>query len=68
LLELSRIVIAAPVVLPVVVSRAKGYLAVPGDVLSAVSQMTVYDGAKSEEDLLDQMGIDNENSSRDRIK
>jgi hypothetical protein len=43
--------IAAPVVLPTVAVSVAGYLAVAGGVLSAVSQMTVDDDAKSEEDL-----------------
>jgi hypothetical protein len=37
-------------------------------VLSAVSQMTVDDDAKSEEDLLNRMRKDNENLPRDGIK
>jgi uncharacterized membrane protein HdeD (DUF308 family) len=68
LLALSGSVIAAPVVLPTVVVSVAGYLAVAGGVLSAVSQMTVYDDAKSEEDLLNRMRKDNENLPRDGIK
>jgi hypothetical protein len=44
-----------------------GYLAVAGGVISAVSQMTVDDDAKSEEDL-NRMRKDNENLPRDGIK
>jgi hypothetical protein len=61
-------VIAAPVVLPTVVVSVAGYLAVAGGVISAVSQMTVDDDAKSEEDLLNRMRKDNENLPRDGIK
>jgi uncharacterized membrane protein HdeD (DUF308 family) len=68
LLALSGSVIAAPVVLPTVVVSVAGYLAVAGGVLSAVSQMTVDDDAKSEEDLLNRMRKDNENLPRDGIK
>ena len=68
LLGLSGSVIAAPVVLPTVVVSVAGYLAVAGGVLSAVSQMTVDDDAKSEEDLLNRMRKDNENLPRDGIK
>ena len=55
LLALSGSVIAAPVVLPTVVVSVAGYLAVAGGVLSAVSQMTVDDAAKEEEELLNRM-------------
>lgn len=68
LLALSGSVIAAPVVLPTVVVSVAGYLAVAGGVLSAVSQMTVDDDAKAEEDLLNRMRKDNENLPRDGIK
>jgi len=68
LLGLSGSVIAAPVVLPTVVVSVAGYLAVAGGVLSAVSQMTVDDDAKSEEDLLNRMRKENENLPRDGIK
>jgi uncharacterized membrane protein HdeD (DUF308 family) len=68
LLALSGSVIAAPVVLPTVVVSVAGYLAVAGGVISAVSQMTVDDDAKSEEDLLNRMRKDNENLPRDGIK
>ncbi|MBC5842643.1 hypothetical protein H8R23_14610 [Flavobacterium sp. F-380] len=68
LLALSGSVIAAPVVLPTVVVSVAGYLAVAGGVLSAVSQMTVDDEAKSEEDILNRIRKDNENLPRDGIK
>jgi uncharacterized membrane protein HdeD (DUF308 family) len=68
LLALSGSVIAAPVVLPTVIVSVAGYLAVAGGVLSAVSQMTVDDDAKSEEDLLNRMRKDNNNLPRDGIK
>ena len=68
LLALSGSVIAAPVVLPTVVVSVAGYLAVAGGVISAVSQMTVDDDAKSEEDLLNRMRKENENLPRDGIK
>ncbi|MEZ7500549.1 hypothetical protein QO200_17635 [Flavobacterium sp. Arc3] len=68
LLALIGSVIAAPVVLPTVVVSVAGYLAGAGGVLSAVSQMTVDDDAKSEEDLLNRMRKDNENLPRDGIK
>ncbi|EIA08668.1 hypothetical protein [Flavobacterium frigoris] len=68
LLGLSGSVIAAPVVLPAVVVSVAGYLAVAGGVLSAVSQMTVDEEAKSEEDIVKRMRRDNENLARDGIK
>ncbi|SDH06384.1 hypothetical protein SAMN04488062_10416 [Flavobacterium omnivorum] len=68
LLALSGSVIAAPVILPAVVVSVAGYLAVAGGVLSAVSQMTVDDEAKSEEDIVKRMRRDNENLPRDGIK
>jgi uncharacterized membrane protein HdeD (DUF308 family) len=68
LLAVSGSVIAAPVVLPTVVVSVAGYLAVAGGVISAVSQMTVDDDAKSEEDLLNRMRKENENLPRDGIK
>jgi uncharacterized membrane protein HdeD (DUF308 family) len=68
LLALSGSVIAAPVLLPAVIVSVAGYLAVAGGVLSAVSQMTVDDSAKSEEELLNRIRKDNENSPRDGIK
>lgn len=68
LLALSGSVIAAPVVLPAIVLSFAGYLAVAGGVFSAVSQMTVDDDAKSEEDILNRIRKDNENLPRDGIK
>ena len=68
LLGLSGSVIAAPVVLPTVVGSVAGYLAVAGGVLSAVSQMTVDDDAKAEDELINRMRKDNENLPRDGIK
>jgi len=68
LLGLSGSVIAAPVVLPTVVVSVAGYLAVAGGVLSAVSQMTVDDDAKAEDELINRMRKDNENLPRDGIK
>jgi uncharacterized membrane protein HdeD (DUF308 family) len=68
LLAFSGSVIAAPVVLPAVVVSVAGYLAVARGVLSAVSQMTVDDDAKSEEDLLNRIPKYNENLLRDGIK
>lgn len=43
LLAISGSIIAAPVVLPVAVVTAAGYVAVAGGVISAVSQITVND-------------------------
>ena len=68
LLGLSGSVIAAPVVLPTVVVSVAGYLAVAGGVLSAVSQMTVDDDAKAEDELINRMRKDNQNLPRDGIK
>jgi uncharacterized membrane protein HdeD (DUF308 family) len=68
LLALSGSVITAPVVLPTVVVSVVGYLAVAGGVLSAVSQMTVDDDAKAEEDLLNRMRKNNKKLPRDGIK
>lgn len=49
LLAISGSVIAAPVVLPVAVVTVAGYVAVAGGVISAVSQMTVYDKVTNKE-------------------
>ena len=49
LLAISGSVIAAPVVLPAAVVSVAGYIAVAGGVISAVSQVTVDEKAKSEE-------------------
>jgi len=68
MLALSGSVLAAPVVLPAVVVSVAGYLAVAGGVLSAVSQMTVDDGTKSEEELLNRIRKGNQNLLRDGIK
>lgn len=68
LLGLSGSVIAAPVVLPTVVVSVAGYLAVAGGVLSAVSQMTVDDDAKADDELINRMRKDNQNLPRDGIK
>ena len=68
LLGLSGSVIAAPVVLPTIVVSVAGYLAVAGGVLSAVSQMTVDDDAKAEDELINRMRKDNQNLPRDGIK
>ena len=67
-LALSGSVIAAPVLLSAVVVSVAGYLAFAGGVLSVVSQMTVDDDAKSEEDLLNRMLKYNENLLRYGIK
>ncbi|MGO4818539.1 hypothetical protein [Flavobacterium sp. W22_SRS_FP1] len=68
LLGLSGSVIAAPIVLPTVVISVAGYLAVAGGVLSAVSQMTVDDDAKADDELINRMRKDNQNLPRDGIK
>jgi uncharacterized membrane protein HdeD (DUF308 family) len=57
LLTISGSVIAAPIVLPVTVVTVAGYLAVAGGVISAVSQITVDDKAKKEQE--------NQNKTRD---
>lgn len=57
LLTISGSVIAAPVVLPATVVTVAGYLAVAGGVISAVSQITVDDKAKKEQE--------NQNKTRD---
>jgi uncharacterized membrane protein HdeD (DUF308 family) len=57
LLTISGSVIAAPIVLPVTVVTVAGYLAVAGGVISAVSQLTVDDKAKKEQE--------NQNKTRD---
>ena len=57
LLTISGSVIAAPIVLPAAVVTVAGYLAVAGGVISAVSQITVDDKAKKEEE--------NQNKTRD---
>jgi uncharacterized membrane protein HdeD (DUF308 family) len=43
LLAVSGTILAAPVVLPIALVSAAGYVAVAGGVISAVSQMTVND-------------------------
>ncbi|CAM3023964.1 hypothetical protein [Flavobacterium frigoris] len=57
LLAISGSVIAAPIVLPATVVTVAGYLAVAGGVISAVSQITVDDKAKKEQE--------NQNKTRD---
>jgi uncharacterized membrane protein HdeD (DUF308 family) len=57
LLAISGSVIAAPVVLPVAVVTVAGYVAVAGGVISAVSQITIDDKAKKEQE--------NQNKTRD---
>lgn len=57
LLTISGSVIAAPIVLPTAVVTVAGYLAVAGGVISAVSQITVDDKAKKEQE--------NQNKTRD---
>jgi uncharacterized membrane protein HdeD (DUF308 family) len=57
LLTISGSVIAAPIVLPATVVTVAGYLAVVGGVISAVSQITVDDKAKKEQE--------NQNKTRD---
>jgi uncharacterized membrane protein HdeD (DUF308 family) len=57
LLTISGSVIAAPIVLPATVVTVAGYLAVAGGVISAVSQITVDDKAKREQE--------NQNKTRD---
>jgi uncharacterized membrane protein HdeD (DUF308 family) len=57
LLGISGSIVAAPVVLPVAVVTAAGYVAVAGGVISAISQITVDDKAKKE--------IENLNKARD---
>jgi uncharacterized membrane protein HdeD (DUF308 family) len=57
LLTISGSLIAAPIVLPATVVTVAGYLAVAGGVISAVSQITVDDKAKKEQE--------NQNKTRD---
>ena len=57
LLAISGSVIAAPIVLPTAVVTVAGYLAIAGGVISAVSQITVDDKAKKEQE--------NQNKTRD---
>jgi len=47
MLAISGSVLTAPVALPAAVISVAGYVAVAGGVLSAVSQVTVEDAAKS---------------------
>ena len=57
LLTISGSLIAAPIVLPAIIVTVAGYLAVAGGVISAVSQITVDDKAKKEQE--------NQNETRD---
>jgi uncharacterized membrane protein HdeD (DUF308 family) len=57
LLTISGTIVAAPIVLPVTVVTVAGYMAVAGGVISAVSQITVDDKAKKEQE--------NQNKTRD---
>jgi uncharacterized membrane protein HdeD (DUF308 family) len=57
LLAISGTIVAAPIVLPVTVVTVAGYMAVAGGVISAVSQITVDDKAKKEQE--------NQNKTRD---
>lgn len=59
LLGISGSIVAAPVVVPVAVTTAAGYLAVAGGVISAISQITV------DTETLKQVQGENLNKARD---
>jgi len=48
LLGISGSIVASPIILPLAVVTAAGYVAVAGGVISAISQITVDDKAKKE--------------------
>lgn len=68
LLAVSGSIVAAPVALPAVIVTVAGYAAVAGGVLSAVSQITVEDDAKREDEIVNRLSKDNANLPRDGIK
>jgi hypothetical protein len=51
LATVSASIVAAPIALPLIVTQVAGYLAVAGGVLTTVSQLTVEDNAKHQEEL-----------------
>lgn len=55
LLAVSGSIVAAPVALPAVIVTVAGYAAVAGGVLSAVSQITVDDDAKREQEIVNRL-------------
>ena len=61
LLAVSGSIVAAPVALPAVVVTVAGYAAVAGGVLSAVSQVTVDEDAKLENELVKRLQEENKN-------
>ena len=68
LLAVSGSIVAAPVALPAIVVTVAGYAAVAGTVLSAVSQVTVDDDAKREQEIVKRMQEENKYLPRDGIK
>lgn len=68
LLAISGSIVAAPVALPAIVITVAGYAAVAGTVLSAVSQVTVDDDAKREQEIVKRLQEENKYLPRDGIK
>ncbi|MNG19430.1 hypothetical protein D3C85_1031590 [compost metagenome] len=68
LLAVSGSIVAAPVALPAIVITVAGYAAVAGTVLSAVSQVTVDDDAKREQEIVKRLQEENKYLPRDGIK
>ncbi|ESU19070.1 MULTISPECIES: hypothetical protein [Flavobacterium] len=68
LLAVSGSIVAAPVALPAIVVTVAGYAAVAGTVLSAVSQVTVDDDAKREQEIVKRLQEENKYLPRDGIK
>ena len=68
LLAISGSIIAAPVILPVAVVSIVGYAALPGGVISVISQITADDKAKREQTIINRMKKDNQNLSQNGIK
>lgn len=68
LMAISGTILAAPIAMPVVLVSVAGYAAVAGGVLSAVSQITVENGAIDESTIVNRLQKDNENLARDGIE
>lgn len=68
LLAVSGSIIAAPVALPATLVTIAGYASVAAGVLSAVSQITVDDDAKREQEIAERLQKENEDFSDHGIK
>lgn len=68
LVTISGSIIAAPVALPAALVTIAGYAGVAASVLSAVSQITVDDDAKREQEIIRHLLVDNQNAANNAIR